>query len=124
MMNIVLLGDSILDNGAYVGGGTDVAGHLRLLAPTGTTVTLCAVDGSTVADVPSQIPCLPENATHLVLSAGGNDALAHAHVLTREPTTAIDVLEYLAAAVENFGLEYRAVVRSLRALGKPLVASH
>ena len=43
--NVVLLGDSIFDNGVYVRPGPDVAEQLRQDLPAGWTVTLRAVDG-------------------------------------------------------------------------------
>jgi hypothetical protein len=49
---IVLLGDSILDNTDYTGGEPDVLQHLRSILPDGWDAALCAVDGSTT-DGPS-----------------------------------------------------------------------
>lgn len=74
MRHIVLLGDSIFDNAAYVRGGLDVITHLRGQIPDGWKASLRAVDGSVVGDVQRQLE-LPDDATHLVISAGGNDAL-------------------------------------------------
>jgi hypothetical protein len=77
----VLLGDSIFDNAAYVGGGPDVARQLRSRLPQGWRATLCAVDGAVTSDVLRQLERVPADATHLVISVGGNDALGHSHVL-------------------------------------------
>ena len=74
MNHVVLLGDSIFDNASYVPGGPDVTQHLRRALP-GWRVTLLAVDGAVVDDVARQLQALPADATHLVVSAGGNDAL-------------------------------------------------
>ena len=41
--HLVLLGDSIFDNGAYTGAEPDVITHLRSILPGGWTATLCAV---------------------------------------------------------------------------------
>ena len=46
MSHIVLLGDSIFDNAAYVRGGPDVVTQLRELLPRGWQATLAAVDGA------------------------------------------------------------------------------
>src|SRR5207253_4240109 len=82
MTHLVLLGDSIFDNGAYVGSGDpDVIGQLRTILPGGWRATLNAVDGAGVADIRGQIARLPPDASHLVVSVGGNDALAEAGVL-------------------------------------------
>lgn len=75
MSHIVLLGDSILDNRAYTEGGPDVVSQVQELLPLGSHATLLAVDGSTTEDIPSQVQHIPSDATHLVLSVGGNDAI-------------------------------------------------
>jgi hypothetical protein len=51
MRNIVLLGDSVFDNGAYVEGGPDVVDQLRSIVPAGWPCTLSAVDGALTAYV-------------------------------------------------------------------------
>lgn len=87
-MNICLLGDSILDNVTYTDGAPAVTDHLnRLLGGTG-RATLIAVDGSVTAQVHRQVRGLPADATHLVLSSGGNDALAHEDLL-RQPAKSV-----------------------------------
>src|SRR3954451_4297654 len=85
MPHLVLLGDSIFDNGAYTDGGPDVVSQTRNLLPTGWTASLLAIDGSTTGDVAQQVAGLPADTTHLVLSVGGNDALIHASVLIARP---------------------------------------
>ena len=44
--HVVLIGDSIFDNGAYVAGGPDVVTQLRERLPQGWRATLGAVDGA------------------------------------------------------------------------------
>lgn len=78
LSHVVLLGDAILDNGAYTLGGPVVISQVRELLPFGWRASLLAVDGSTTDDVPKQLTRLPADATHLALSVGGNDALMHA----------------------------------------------
>lgn len=78
MTHIALLGDSVLDNGAYVTGGMDVPAQVRAIVPRGCEVWLNALDRAGVRDVYAQLDLLPAEATHLVISAGGNDALAEA----------------------------------------------
>jgi len=77
MGHVVLLGDSIFDNAAYVPGGPAVIDHLTAALPHGWRETLLAVDGAGADDVATQLRSLPADATHLVVSAGGNDALGH-----------------------------------------------
>src|SRR5713101_1270107 len=81
MAHIVLLGDSIFDNGAYTEGGPDVISQVRQLLPDGWHASLFAVDGATTVDVPYQVRRVPPDSTHLVLSAGGNDALLNVGIL-------------------------------------------
>lgn len=68
MSHIVLLGDSIFDNKAYVGSELDVLAHLRRQMPDKWKATLRAVDGSVVENVRTQILSLPDDATHLFVS--------------------------------------------------------
>ena len=75
MNHLVLLGDSILDNRAYVAGGPAVIDQVQKTVPAGWKASLLAVDGNTSVQVPDQLKRLPSDCTHLVLSAGGNDAI-------------------------------------------------
>ena len=84
MNRIVLLGDSIFDNASYVKGGPDVIRQLQAKLPAGWKATLCAVDGSMVQDINSQLCRMPKDATHLVVSAGGNNALDNVNILVKE----------------------------------------
>jgi hypothetical protein len=63
--HIVLLGDSIFDNGAYVQGGPDVIRQLQAKLPDGWSATLCAVDGSMVQNVQNQLAKLGCRRTQL-----------------------------------------------------------
>jgi hypothetical protein len=120
MTHVVLLGDSIFDNAAYVRGGPDVAAHLRRLAPRGWETTLCAVDGAVLDDVARQMPRVPTGATHRVVSAGGNDALAHTDLLGRPASSSAQVLGWLADAAERFETRYRAMLRSVQQRNLPV----
>ena len=75
--HIILLGDSIFDNASYVVDQPCVTEQLRALVPEGTGVSMLAVDGDYIRDVKNQVKQLPEIATHLFVSVGGNDALGH-----------------------------------------------
>ena len=119
MPHIILLGDSILDNGAYTNGGPDVAAQLRALSPTD-EVTLLARDGDTTREMPAQIARLPHDATHLMLSIGGNDALQNADFLLAPAQSVAEVLTRLSAFGQNFAAAHRAVVEQLKTTGLPL----
>jgi len=114
MPHVVLLGDSIFDNAAYVAGGPDVVTHLRGQLPPEWEVTLVAVDGAVVTDVPRQLSRIPREATHLVLSVGGNDALRHADLLDRPARSSAEVLGWLADAAGPFEQRYRRMLDAVR----------
>ena len=118
MTHAVLLGDSVLDNGAYVGGGPDVVRQLRALLPGG-RATLLAVDGAVLADVPRQLAGLPQDATHLVVSAGGNDALLASGVLDGPARSVAEALDRLAAVQDRFRAAYRAMLDAVLARRRP-----
>jgi len=119
--HIVLLGDSIFDNAAYVPGGPSVLEHLRRMLSSDWQATLAAVDGATASSVVRQIERIPADATHLVLSAGGNDALwAAGDVFHLQPKSVREALDKLAEIRDEFAATYRQVVSELRRLNKPL----
>jgi hypothetical protein len=119
MTHVVLLGDSVFDNAAYVRGGKDVSAHLRAFVPEGWRATLAAVDGSVALDVPRQLESVPDDATHLVVSTGGNDALMQSDILREGARSAAEVLDRLAGVAEAFESDYRRMLGALRSAGKP-----
>src|SRR5262245_6599015 len=88
MSHVVMLGDSIFDNAVYVPDRPAVIEQVRRGLPNGWKATLVAVDGHMVEDIPTQLKRIPTDATHLVLSVGGNDALT-ASGLLREPAATV-----------------------------------
>jgi hypothetical protein len=122
MGHIVLLGDSIFDNDRYVPGGPSVVEHLRRVLPTGWRATLLAVDGSITDQVPGQLARLPADATHLVVSAGGNNALEQGGLILREPAESVsEALSGLAEVRKDFEQEYRAMLQETLRFGKPVI---
>ena len=120
MPHIALLGDSIFDNAAYVPGGPDVVTQLRGMLPAGWSASLLAVDGAVIDGVARQLARLPADATHLVVSAGGNDALGHSDLLERRATSSPQVLGWLADAAAGFETRYRRMLDALLARRLPL----
>lgn len=119
--HVVLVGDSIFDNAAYVPGGPSVIRHLQRLLPAEWKATLVAVDGATVSTVFHQLSAIPDDATHLVLSAGGNDALLTAGDLFSEHALDVrDALGKLGDIFRDFTNEYRQLVDELRSLRRHL----
>jgi len=106
MNHIVLLGDSIFDNAAYVAGGPDVVRQLRDILPSGWRATLNALDGAVIADLPRQLEILPSDASHLVVSVGGNDALGEAGLLDRKVSSMAEALELIFEVRERFRSAY------------------
>jgi hypothetical protein len=120
MSHLILLGDSIFDNAAYTDGGPDVVTQLNAALPAGWAASLLAVDGSTTDDIAGQAGCLPADATHLVLSVGGNDALQQAHLLLTPAASTEEALGLLADLAEQFERDYRAAVQACLRPGLPL----
>jgi hypothetical protein len=110
MNHVVLLGDSVFDNAAYVAGGPDVVKQLRNLLPSGWQATLGAVDGSVTSDVERQLGRLPPDASHLVISAGGNDALGYASILEARAQSVAEAVDRLASVRERFGQDYERLL--------------
>ena len=115
MGHIALLGDSIFDNAAYVGGGPDVVTQLRAVLPRDWEATLLAVDGAVITDVPRQLARLPRAATDIVLSVGGNDALGHLGLFDRRPRNGAEALGWFADAAGGFLQRYRTLLRRIAA---------
>lgn len=119
MSHVILLGDSIFDNAAYVGNGPDVIRQLRATLPADWKATLLAVDGSMTVNVSRQLEKLPADTTHLILSIGGNDAINNADIMQRRATSTADSLRQLADAAEQFEYDYQTMLRAVLARKLP-----
>ena len=113
MKHVVLLGDSIFANAAYVAGGPDVAAQLRRTLPADWRVSLLAVDGAVIANVPGQLARMPNESSHLVISIGGNDALGYSGVLGAAARSVAEALEQLAMLQERFHADYREMLKTV-----------
>jgi hypothetical protein len=120
MPHVVLIGDSILDNAAYTRGSPDVVSQVRELLPPGWEATLLAVDGSTTDQVASQLGRLPQQATHLVLSVGGNNALMHLGILEAPVLSIAKAIEALADIASDFERRYRLAITACLDTALPL----
>lgn len=121
MGHVVLLGDSIFDNARYVPDRLPVIEQVRRALPHGWRATLRAVDGHTTEGVPRQLQDLPADATHLVLSAGGNDALGESSLLGEVACTVGEALGLVQDVRTRFRRSYAALVQALAAVAKPAV---
>jgi hypothetical protein len=117
--HIVLLGDSVFDNKAYVGEAPDVIGHLRELLPKDWKATLCAVDGSMTADISTQVGKVPKDATCLLVSVGGNDALMNIGLLYDTTLDGRSMLAEMASLGEGFRADYMKAIEHVCSLEKP-----
>jgi lysophospholipase L1-like esterase len=111
MSHIVLLGDSIFDNGAYVRRGEpDVVAQVQAKLRHGWKATLCAVDGAVTTGVRQQLAWVPSDATHLIVSAGGNDALRNSGILREPARSVMEVMTKLADVRDEFARNYRIML--------------
>jgi GDSL-like lipase/acylhydrolase family protein len=120
MGHIVLLGDSIFDNAAYTRGEPDVVRHLCGMLPEGWKATLLAVDGAITARLKPQLERLPDDATHLVVSIGGNDVLGQIDMLSLPARSTAEALAIFAERVGRFEADYRCAIEPVIGLGPPV----
>ena len=124
--HLILLGDSVFDNGVYVQPGqADVTTHLNAkLKPKGWTIDVRAVDGHVVSNIEGQLGSepIPKPCT-FVLSAGGNDALGHIHLL-QEPIpdgTMASALMLFHGIKERFRGQYANALDLILGHEQPLI---
>jgi hypothetical protein len=113
MPHLVLLGDSIFDNGFYVPEEPAVIEQVRSALPSGWQATLLAIDGNVVEDVPRQLERLPRDATHLAVSAGGNDALRSSGLLSQAARSTAQAIARLAEVQNLFRSDYRSMLEAV-----------
>ena len=118
-MHLVLLGDSVFDNQAYVPANRAVIDHLRAGIGGTDVATLLAVDGDLSRDVPGQLIRLPAGATHLAISVGGNDALECLPTLDRPVGGVMEALQHLSQIQANFARDYIQTMEAVSKLNLP-----
>ena len=116
MKHIILAGDSVFANRSYVKEGEpDVRDQLADLLDDGDKVTLIAVDGDMNNDVSKQLDNIPNDATHLFISIGGNDALMHIDAFKESVSTIGEALDSFNERVQEFEEDY---IKMLNIVGK------
>jgi lysophospholipase L1-like esterase len=120
VMHLVLLGDSTIDNQNYTKGELSVEGHLRRSTLAG-TITRFATDGHTTSHIPEQLEHLPDDATHLVLSVGGNDALMNINILERPALDVWDAVRSISDIINVFKKNYRKCLDEVLSHSLPTV---
>ena len=123
MGHVILLGDSIFDNAAYVPGQPPVIEQLRRSLSVGWQASLLAVDGNITSDVVDQLAKVPAEATHLFVSVGGNDALGAADILYEAVRSVAEALLLIHKVQSRFGNAYQEMLRSVLAVGLPTAVS-
>jgi hypothetical protein len=121
MSHVVLLGDSIFDNGSYTAGQPAVIAQVREQLPAGWTATLLAVDGATTENISAQLARLPRDATHLVLSVGGNNALMRQDILDKPVRSTAETFTMFFRAVQEFEAAYKKAIAACMTHPLPLV---
>merc|ERR1719201_1639908 len=121
-VHIVLLGDSTLDNGRYLNlarGELSVEKLLqRKCMERGWEMTVLAQDGSMLEDVRCrQFPLIPERATHVVISATGNDLLSLLNQMVVANFTIGSIYTVIGSRLAVLGQEYRDFLKELKAIG-------
>lgn len=109
--HVVLVGDSILDNDAYVDGAPGVTDQLRGVLGDAWTVSKVAVDGDCLRHVSAQANRIDPAATHAILSIGGNDLLGNVELIRGvkdEKQVAARLSEYAGVFAAAYGAAARA----------------
>ena len=111
--HIVLIGDSIFDNGGYVDEGDSVIEQLSQKLADNIKATLLAVDGDVTDDVYAQLENLPDDTTHAFISCGGNDALRIASVLNKPVESVGHAMDVFTEIKNQFEERYSRMVRAV-----------
>lgn len=121
-MHIVLLGDSVIDNKAYVQADEpDVPEQLRKLLGEGHQVTSVAVDGSMTGDIAQQLENVPKDATHLVVSMGGNDLLDRISYSEYPVQSTMEAMIIMSNLSSQFRKQYHTALEGILELGLPTI---
>jgi len=120
--HIVLLGDSTLDNVRYLNaafGELSIEKQLaQRCADNGWELTVLAQDGSMLEDVHvRQLPFIPERATHIVLSASGNDLLALLNQMVAAQFSLSSMYTAIGEGLLQVAERYRDLIQALKGLG-------
>jgi len=121
-MHIVLLGDSVIDNKAYVEADEpDVPEQLRTLVGESHQVTSLAVDGSMTGNIAEQLDKIPDDATHLVISMGGNDLLDRISYVEYPTHSTMEAMIVMSNLSRQFRQQYHSALDGILELGLPTI---
>ena len=121
MVHVILSGDSIFDNKPYVQPGEpDVTTQVNAILPEDSKATRLAVDGDVTEDIYRQLQSLPNDATHLFISVGGNDALGGINVFTEPVANVGEALIYVNTMRNQFETRYKEMLQHALSQQLPL----
>jgi hypothetical protein len=98
-----------------------VVTHLRSLLPPGWKGSMAAVDGATTARLRTQLGRLPDDATHLAVAIGGNDALQNSDLLSTRVRSSAETLALFADRLDAFEASYGAALDGVISLRRHTV---
>src|SRR4051812_8129401 len=101
MTHVAMLGDSIFDNGPYIGNAPDVRAQVETIL-SAAKVSSAARDGAVIANIGGQLRDVPPSATHILVSIGGNDAIGASGILQESASNVSEALEKIARVREDF----------------------
>jgi class 3 adenylate cyclase len=87
--------------------------------PDNCKAALAAVDGARADDVARQLAKVPDDATHLFVSVGGNDALYEADILQMRVSASAEVFNELSNRASAFEERYKKMLGAVLNLKKP-----
>jgi hypothetical protein len=121
-VHVVLLGDSTLDNARYLDRAKGEQSVEKILQKTcwerGWRMKVLAQDGSMLDDVRlQQLPLIPTDATHVVMSATGNDLLKLLNEMVSANFTMKSMYSAMYVRLAGLADEYAALVKKLKAAG-------
>lgn len=112
---MVLIGDSTIDNASYVrfSRGLSVFEHLKNELST-TTITMLAKDGAVIHSVHhQQLYQVPPDASHLVISVGGNNALGAQSIIHNNSSSTRNNFEQAIRQLQRHVLSFETVYASM-----------
>lgn len=121
--NILLLGDSIIDNKVYLKKNQLSTDEVFKHQFREQRVHMHAVDGAVASHIPSQIDAFlrngnPDEITHILLSAGGNDALKILPTMGDPVTHSFEAFARVGGVLSAFDRDYQDALMLIRKIFK------
>lgn len=115
MNSLLLLGDSIIDNKVYLQDHEYSTDEQFIQALPQAIVSMQAVDGYVTRDVINKVKRLSNNTQmqpeHILLSSGGNDALAFMHFIDNPVHNIAEGILEAGQFVDQFEAEYQQLIK-------------